>query len=73
MGNLRRSECLGGFSSNLTTGADALKPPVYPFSIRRDEMAKLSVFTRVLRCLTLNIMNEFDILTDLWYNWIVRW
>lgn len=48
MENLRRSEHLGGFSSNLTTGAGVRKPPVYPFSNRRVEMAKTSVFTRVL-------------------------
>ena len=73
MGNLRRSECLGGFSSNLTTGAGDLKPSVLLFSNGIDKTARISVFMRVLRHLRLNVIHEIDILMVLWYNQGVRW
>ena len=73
MENSRRSERLGGISSNLTTGAGDLKPSVQPFSNGIDKTAKSSVFTRVLGYLILNVIHEIDILMVLWYNQGVRW
>lgn len=73
MENSRRSERLGGISSNLTTGAGDLKPSVQPFSNVIDKTAKSSVFMRVLWYLILNVIHEIDMLMDLRYTRSVRW
>lgn len=64
-----KHELLGAISSNLMMDVGALKPPVFPFSNRRVEMAIKPACARLFRGLTLTVMNEFDILTVLWYNW----